>query len=509
MTESSDISDRTHELKFNKFRKRRSLSDLFKWFMFPFLFFNAAFVLAFYFDDIAVMGVWYLRAYFYLFFIAQIWLLSQFFLYISMKPPEPDHGTRFRDPFPDNALTVMVSCFNEPPEIIEKTIRETRLVFSGRIMLLDDSTEGRKGNNDIAQRYGADHMVRSDRRGYKAGAINDALSYVNTPYVALLDSDAVPKREFFDIGLSYSRAYDIVQFPQYYANREMNSVTRGAYAQQIPFMYRIMPLRSSRNSAFMLGSNLIFKREVVLDLGGFDETSVTEDLATSIKFHKKGYRSIYISKNTVDNLAPESLRAYFVQQKRWAEGNIHVFRSFMTDPGRTFSIHRYADYFVGSSWYLYGLVFPFLASSVFFFSIFHISFVFTTDSVYYTLYMPLILLTFLIYFITLKQTGHGLKDMYYNMSFNSICFPIFASGVLKGMLGRKFVFTRTPKSNMAKAGRLGHIVPHLILCSLLTVSVVVSLFNVVKGIQTIPFLTNAGWGIYYIVLLLPIFRDPY
>lgn len=483
--------------------------DLVKWIMFPFLFFNAAFVIALYIDDVVVIDIWYMRVYFYLFFMAQIWLLAQFYLYISMRPPKLDIGDRFRDPVPDKKVTVLVSCYNEPVEVIEKTLRETRAKFSGKIILIDDSTQGQQKNRIIAMKYRVAHFTRRSRRGFKAGGINDILWYVRTPYVALLDSDAVPKREFFDIGLAYLKRYEIVQFPQYYSNRRKNAVTRGAYAQQIPFMYRIMPLRNSRNSAFMLGTNLLFHKDSILDLGGFDEASVTEDLATSVRFHERGYRSVYITRNTVDNSAPESLRAYFIQQKRWAQGTMHVFKKFATDPERDFSIHRYADYFIGSSWYFYGFIFPFLASSVFFFSVFHISFVFTSDSIYYTLYIPFVLLTFVIYLITLMQTGHGVKEMYYNMSFNSICFPIYAVGVLKGLFGSRFEFVRTPKGINMKGGKLNVIIPQIMLSIIILASIVVSLYDAYIGMQRIPSLINTAWATFYFLLLVPLYIDPF
>lgn len=489
--------------------RRRRILDALNWAIFPFFVFAAALVVAFYLDDLFIINVWYIRAYFYAFFSAQIWLLAQFYLYVSMRPPRLDYGDRFSDRMDDNALTVIVLCYNEPMNVLERTLRETRRLFSGKIILADDSTINKGAIRSLALKYKVAHYFRGSRRGYKAGAINDSIAHVKTAYVALLDCDAVPTKKFFDIGLSYARRYELVQFPQFYENRGKNTVTRGAYAQQIPFMYRIMPLRSSRNSAFMLGTNLIFKTDAIRKLGGFDEESVTEDLSTSVKFHEEGFSSIYIVRNTVNNSAPESLRSYFIQQKRWSQGTSGVFKKFLTVQERKLSIFRYADYFIGSSWYMYGIVFPLLVLSVFIFSVWGISFIFINPVIYYILYLPFILTSFAIFYITIAETGHGLRDMFYNLSFNAICFPIYMKGLLKGFLGNNRGFVRTPKENEPSRGRYRAIMPQLALLTIVMTSMMVSGVDIVSGIERIPSVFNLIWASFYFALLAPIYIYPY
>ena len=504
----SIIEDKKVTTLINNSRKAERLGKL-NWFLFPFFIFSAAMVIAFYMVDFFIINIWYIRAYFYAFFAAQIWLLAQFYLYVSMKPPPLDFGTRYKDRMPDKVLTVLVSCYNEPAEIIEKTLKSIRETFSGKVILVDDSTVGYDLNRKIALKYRVAHYRRGNRRGFKAGALNDIMRFVRTEYIALLDSDAMPTQSFFDIGLAYARRYEVVQFPQYYYNRNRNTVSKGSYAQQIPFMYRIMPLRSSRNSAFMLGTNLIFNRKSIEDLGGFDEHSVTEDLSTSVKFHEKGNRSIYITRNTVMNMAPESLRSYFIQQKRWSTGTIGVFRSFITDRRRSLKVHRYADYLIGSSWYLYGFVFPLLASSVFIFSIFRISFIFVNALLYYTLYLPFLLLSFGIYYLTIVQTGHGVKELFYNLSFNAVSFPIYAKGVIKGLSGSKYQFERTPKDKSNSDKKYRTILPQLTLLVILLTSMMMSGFDAIDGIQRIPSIFNFIWATFYFSLLAPVYMYPY
>lgn len=153
-----------------------------------------------------------------------------------MKPPRLDLGTRYKDCMPDSTLTILVACYDEPPKIVEKTLKPIRSVFTEKIILVDDSTIGIEQNWEIALTYWVAHYQRDHRRGFNAGALNDIMRFVRTPYIALLDSDAIPTKAFFDIGLSYARRYEIVQFLQYYYNRNKNTVSKGSYAQNIPFM---------------------------------------------------------------------------------------------------------------------------------------------------------------------------------------------------------------------------------------------------------------------------------
>ena len=73
----------------------------------------------------------------------------------------------------------------------------------------------------------------------------------------------------------------------------------------------------------------MFRREALMDVGGFDESSVTEDFATSLKFHSKGWHSTYLNKVCAFGLGPEDLGGYFKQQYRWALGTVGLFRTIL------------------------------------------------------------------------------------------------------------------------------------------------------------------------------------
>lgn len=490
---------------------RVATAAFWKWALFPFSLVATGLVVSLYLDNLFVPSVWYMRAYFYFFFVTQIWMITQFFLYLNYRKIRYDMGDRFTVPVSDRKVSVVISCYNEPIDVLEATISAVKKYFTGKVFLADDSTENVNEIFELSKRYKVAFLHRNSRQGYKAGAINNALKHVKTPYVILLDSDAVPTKDFFTISRSYIPYYDFVQFPQYYQNRYDSYISNGAYSQQVPFMFRIMPLRSQRGSAFMLGTNVIFNLPSVKGVGGFDEKSITEDLSTSLLMHESGFKSVYVDRKVVYNSAPDTLRAYFTQQERWAKGTLGVFRQISATGMRKMGFKTYFDYYVGASWYLYGFAFLFMSLSVVFFAFFQAEFLLVPYMTYISLFLPYIVLTLLIYYTTVLETGHGAKEMFLNMSFNAICFPIYIKAFVASIFNKQILFNRTPKK-LQKSNDLRRylrIAPQLTLLTVLLTSVMVCATNFIRGYYPMESLFNAVWGIFYFSLLVPVYLFPY
>lgn len=224
------MSDQNQEIHYRNFFKnsryartareiRIRTATFWKWALFPFSLVASGLLISLFLDNFFIPSAWYMRVYFYFFFVVQIWMVTQFFLYLNYRKIVYDLGDRFTDPIGDNQVTVIISSYNEPVDILENTIRNVKRYFRGKVVVADDSTENVNELRDMTLRYRVALLRRKNRKGYKAGAINNALKYVRTPYVILLDSDAVPTEDFFTIAKSYAIHYDFVQFPQYYGNK--------------------------------------------------------------------------------------------------------------------------------------------------------------------------------------------------------------------------------------------------------------------------------------------------
>ena len=83
------------------------------------------------------------------------------------------------------------------------------------------------------------------------------------------------------IGYFEDPTVGFVQTPQYYGNSMDNAVARGAYQQQAIFYGPIMRGKNGMAAAFCCGTNAVFRRTALEEVGGFDEKSVVEDFVTS------------------------------------------------------------------------------------------------------------------------------------------------------------------------------------------------------------------------------------
>jgi cellulose synthase (UDP-forming) len=184
-------------------------------------------------------------------------------------------------------IVCLVACFNEPLPVLEETIAAMMNMDYGNkeVIIIDDSTkeEIRQGVRDIAERYGAGVRQRTNRRGYKAGAINDFLRTTDAAYIAIFDADGLPAhnllRDLVPI-IEENPRLAFVQTPQFYANTAVSNVALAAGRQQNVFYEYICEGKSYSRSAFCCGTNVIFRRDALLAVGGFDESSVTEDFMT-------------------------------------------------------------------------------------------------------------------------------------------------------------------------------------------------------------------------------------
>ncbi len=69
-----------------------------------------------------------------------------------------------------------------------------------------------------------------------------------------------------------------------------------------------------------------FPREVVAEIGGFDETTVGEDLELTWRVHRAGYQVVFRPRALVHAESPSTLRTLWKQRVRWARGLLQTMR---------------------------------------------------------------------------------------------------------------------------------------------------------------------------------------
>lgn len=245
------------------------------------------------------------------------------------------HEARLRARAPGELpdIDVFVATYNEPLEVLERTIIGAAAIDwpAGRlhVWVLDD------GRRDWLRAYaaaqGVGYLTRADNAHAKAGNINAAILRTHSPYFAVFDADFVPQRNIFYrmMGFFADPHIGIVQVPHSFFNHDpMQSnlaLRRTLPSDQSLFFDEIMPGRDGWDCAFCCGSNSITRRTAIETIGSALPTgSITEDMLLTMALLRKGYVTRFLNERLAIGLAAESLDAFFVQRARWARGALQM-----------------------------------------------------------------------------------------------------------------------------------------------------------------------------------------
>lgn len=125
---------------------------------------------------------------------------------------------------------------------------------------------------------------------------------------------------------------------------------------QAVFYRFIQPGRNRFNAAFCVGTNVIFSRAAIDDVGGIYTDSKSEDVWTSLMLHERGWRTVFIPTVLAVGDAPETVEAYSKQQLRWATGGFEILLTHNPlSPRRRLTMDQRIQYLVTASFYLTGI----------------------------------------------------------------------------------------------------------------------------------------------------------
>jgi cellulose synthase (UDP-forming) len=245
-------------------------------------------------------------------------------------------------------IDVFITVYGEPLDTIRGTATAARAI-RGRhtTWILDDGQSD--AVRDLAADLGVRYVRRLSNHGAKAGNVNHALTLATGSYFAIFDADFVPSEDFLyeTVPFFIDDIVAFVQTPQTYGNMH-NLISRGARF--------IQPGRNRFNAAFCVGTNVLFRREAVDDVGGMCTDSKSEDVWTSLRLHERGWRSIYIAVSLAVGNAPETIEDYTKQQLRWASGGFEILmRRNPLSPRTKLTIDQRLQYFVTATHYLVGI----------------------------------------------------------------------------------------------------------------------------------------------------------
>jgi hypothetical protein len=249
-------------------------------------------------------------------------------------------------PLPDEgvlpAVLVQIPTFNEGALVRRVLDAVTALDWPRdrlAVQVLDDSTDSsaalaravvaeyRERGHDVAL------LQRSDRSGFKAGALKAGLAATDQPFVAMFDADYVPPRDFLRRCLGPLLAQPDLAFVQArcdFLNAAQNSVTR---AQEVILdsHYAVEQPTRSWTGEFLPfnGTCGVWRRAAIEAAGGWHGDTLTEDLDLSYRAQLAGWRALYLASVGVPGELPDALGTWQRQQLRWNKGFAQTARKLL------------------------------------------------------------------------------------------------------------------------------------------------------------------------------------
>jgi cellulose synthase (UDP-forming) len=260
----------------------------------------------------------------YLGFLQTVWPLRR------APVPLPD------DPEEWPEVDLLIPTYNEPLNVVRYTALASLNIDwptdKLHVYILDDGN--RDEFREFAVEAGIGYMTRTDNSHAKAGNINHALKSLESPFVAIFDSDHVPTRSFLQMTMGWffrDPKLAMLQTPHHFYSPDPFERNLGQF-RVIPnegelFYGIVQDGNDFWNASFFCGSCAVLRREALDEIGGIAVETVTEDAHTSLRMQIRGWNTAYINIPQAAGLATERLSGHVKQRIRWARGMIQILRT--------------------------------------------------------------------------------------------------------------------------------------------------------------------------------------
>jgi cellulose synthase/poly-beta-1,6-N-acetylglucosamine synthase-like glycosyltransferase len=254
------------------------------------------------------------------------WLVYDYYKYAKNTPGPPPEIKKWP------RVTVQLPIFNER-YVIERLVEAIARFDYPRdlldVQVLDDSTdETQQVARACVERFAAQglsisYIHRSNRAGFKAGALENGLTTARGEFVAIFDADFLPSPDFLRLSIPYFQDPKIgmVQARWTYLNRDYSLLTQVETILLDGHFVVEHGARSRRGTFFNFnGTAGVWRRETIGDAGGWQHDTLTEDTDLSYRAQLKGWRFLYLSDIECASELPIDMNGFKTQQARWAKG---------------------------------------------------------------------------------------------------------------------------------------------------------------------------------------------
>jgi cellulose synthase/poly-beta-1,6-N-acetylglucosamine synthase-like glycosyltransferase len=201
------------------------------------------------------------------------------------------------------------------------------------IQILDDSTDG---TNEIAaecaermksEGFDIHHIRRTNRMGFKAGALENGLKTATGKFIAIFDADFIPAPNFLEDVIQHftDPKVGMIQVRWGHINREYSLLTQvESVVLDGHFVIEHAGRHLSGRFFNFNGTAGIWRREAIETAGGWQHDTLTEDTDLSYRAQMIGWNFLYLPDIVCPAELPVEMNAFKTQQFRWAKGLVQT-----------------------------------------------------------------------------------------------------------------------------------------------------------------------------------------
>ena len=260
------------------------------------------------------------------------------YLYLKHRKNVPVPAGRFEE-LP--RVTVQLPIFNEL-YVVERLLNSVSELDYPRhllqIQVLDDSTDetcdmAESGVKQLREQgFDVEYIHRTDRTGFKAGALENGMDSCRGEFILILDADFVPKPNLLldTIHFFTNPKVGMVQSRWGHINRDYSMLTR-IQAMFLDGHLVLEQTARSRAGRFINfnGTGGLWRRSCIVEAGGWQHDTLTEDLDLSYRAQLAGWKFLFLKDIITPAELPVDMNGFRSQQHRWTKGSIQTCKKIL------------------------------------------------------------------------------------------------------------------------------------------------------------------------------------
>ena len=264
-----------------------------------------------------------------------VWFLSTYFVVLILLVLLTNTNKLFENKkFKHNgnppAVSIIVPAYNEEKKIADTidSLKKVNYDNVSFIIVNDGSTDQTcKVARDIINGDPRFLLLDNKDNKGKAARLNQGINISKSKYIACMDADSIVEPDIFNKTLEYFSDNKVGAVTVSVKVRNPKTLLHKIIdVEYILGLSLFLKLFSKFNCVFVTpGPFSIYRRDMLMEIGGFDEKNIVEDLEIAYRIHKAKYKIKNCMEAKVETILPENFKGLYIQRKRWYSGSVHTF----------------------------------------------------------------------------------------------------------------------------------------------------------------------------------------